>query len=449
MSIVITYNNFILKEEEKIKERMGKFSGDVSIEALRSFARDVSWGTYADELTAIDKTIDGWESVKDFQPSIEPEYLASDKKQFTLTFKDDFFNFESEGVDHFIATIAGDVLTYSYFYKIQVADFCLNSDVYREYFKGPNIGIDRIYKEFLKDTVITDLRPIVAFSIKPRMGLTIDKLKKVCEEVSKGEIDIIEDDERIIDPIYCPFTSRVDIMANLQRSYKTKFSVNITGSIEKMIERLRYAHSKGIKFVKIDVLVTGFDSLRLVSEYIRTKLDSQVAITCYPDAIGMYRHLSREFILKMSRLCGADIIYTGTPQWARMDDEFSKEKYDINIKYLQDRLYTQRLLLDSIEGFSVKDSLPTISNGCDISNAELIQFIYRKAFNHHKFAFYVGGGISGFPATLKESTKEWMNCIKHTANKSLDDYDNYKYRFLEKMLEAGIETFEIKKEMGK
>jgi ribulose 1,5-bisphosphate carboxylase large subunit-like protein len=448
MSVIITYDNFTLKDQEDIRKRMPNFAGDVPIEVLRGFARDVSWGTYTDELIAIDNTIAGWEKVKDFQPRIDPEYLAADKKQFTLTFRDEVFNFSSEGVDHFIATIAGDVLTYSYFKSIQVADFTFDSDSHRSFFAGPNIGVDKLYNEFLKGTIGSDTRPILAFSIKPRMGLDINMYEKICMEVSKGEIDLIEDDERLIDPAYCPFKERVNVMARLQSKCKSRFSANITGPIDKMIERINYAHSKGIKFVKIDVLVTGFDSLRKISEYIRTELNSEVAITCYPDAIGMYRNLSRKFILKLARLCGADIIYTGTPQWSRMDDEFSKGQYEINVKDLQNKLDNHLLLLNNIQGFDIKDSLPTISNGCDISNAELIQFIYRKAFNHYKFAFFVGGGISGFPTTLEKTTREWMSCIKYTASRSLKEYNNYNYKYLTEMHEAGINIFEIKKEMG-
>lgn len=447
MSIKVVYDKYQLKKIEDVGKKSEDFDGTYETEALNSFARDISWGTFTDKLLGIDLTLSGWESAKSYEPEIINKHSAVDRKGFSLNFRDENFNLESEGVDHFIGTIAGDVLTYSYFDSIQVADFEFNGSSYNSFFKGPNVGTERIYNEFLSETLGGQERPIVAFTIKPRMGLTIDQYKKICQEVSKGHIDIIEDDERLIDPLYCPFKERVDVVSELQKKCKSKFSVNITGPLEKMKERLIYAHSKGLKFVKVDVLVTGFDSLKAISDYIRNSLNNEVAITCYPDAITKYRDLSRRFVLKMSRLCGADIIYTSTPQWSRMDDDFSSQKLESNMSKLEQKLDNHKVLADELLG--VKRSLPTITNGCDLSHAEIIQFVYRKEYNHFKYGFYIGGGISSFPVKLKKATKEWMDCIKYTSSKSLDDYENYNYNYEQEMYDSGIIVLKIKKEMGK
>ena len=438
LAVEITYKNYKVKNDDNHQE------------TIESFARDISWGTFVDDLKAIEFISDIQKKVKVYEPTIEPKFTAVEKKEFKLVFRDDVFNFESEGIDHFIGTVAGDVLLYRNIETIEVADFNFTTDKFKNFFKGPNVGIEKLYTEFLKKTLKGVKRPIIAYSVKPRMGMTVEDYKKIYKEAAKGGIDIIEDDERLIDPIYCPFNERINAMAEVQSKYGTKFSANITGPIFQMIKRLIYAHKKGIEFVKIDVMVTGFDALKIIANFIRVRLNSEVAITCYPDANGMYRKLSREFILKMARLCGADIIYTSTPQWARMDDEFNDSKFKENIHDIERKLKYHTLLSMPIANFpNLKSTLPSISNGCNISQAELIQFIYRKEFNeHYMYAYFVGGGISGFPVGLQKNVKEWISCLEYTANKDLKKNDNYNYKYRKLMEENGIELHNIGKELG-
>lgn len=449
MPITVEYDNYELKDLTELKERY-KQSDQLEIEALtlKSFVRDISWGTGEEKLIAVENLITPKE-IDSLEPVIMGMYSAQQDKKFSVQFKDDIFNLNTEGIDHLIGTIAGDVLLYSNFKSISVKDIDFSDSSQKTFFSGPNIGVDSLRKSFFNDTLKGSNRPIVAFSVKPRMGQTIDVYKKIYEEACKGKIDLIEDDERLIDPVYCRFEDRVDVMAELQEKYGTKFSVNITGALPNMLVRLKYAFNKGIRFVKVDPLVTGFDSLRYVSKMIKSCYKNNIAITCYPDANGMYRCLSRELILKLTRLCGGDIIYTATPQWARMDDAYTTQKYMRNIGDIEKKYKLHKILLEDINGLGLKSSLPTISNGCDICSAEMIQFIYRNNYSHENFGFYVGGGIANFPAKLDEAVKEWMGCCKYTSSKKRKDYTNYNYKYRNQMEQAGINLFQIDKEMGK
>ncbi|GAG78011.1 unnamed protein product, partial [marine sediment metagenome] len=196
-----------------------------------------------------------------------------------------------------------------------------------------NLYFNRTFKVILTKissfTLISNLsitlnginRPILAYTVKPRMGLTITDFGKLYTEAAKAKIDIVEDDERLIDPSYCRFENRVETLMELQESYDSIYSANITGSLENARKRLDFAAEKGIQMVKLDVLVSGFETLRQIALHIRDNYDSKIAITVYPDAYHAYRKLSRKFILKMARLCGADIIYAGSPNWARYEQE--------------------------------------------------------------------------------------------------------------------------------
>ena len=440
MSISVVYSNFTL-DEANVENGSG---------ILNTIKKDISWGTKEDKLLALShlEKKNKWRHLE-YQPEIPSQEAAVNYKGFKMKFRDEQFNFESEGVDHFIGTIAGDILKVRGIESITVEDFEFDGEIYRNFFRGPNIGVENIYK-MLNKTVGKVNRPILAFSVKPRMGLTIDEYEVIYREAMKGGVDIIEDDERLIDPMYCPFEKRVELMARLQNEGNTKFSVNITGPTEKMLMRLEKAYSLGIRIVKIDVLVTGFDSLKSISDYIRDKMKGEVAITCYPDAVGSYRNLSRQFILKMARLCGVDIVYAGGPYWARLDGttDFEKRKEN-NASDLLKKYNLYQVLLSEIRGFeNLKSTLPTMSNDCDISYAELVQKIFlRDHEGFYQYGLFIGGGMSAFPAKLSEAIEEWLRCLVYTAGANPNDLENYKYKHRTKMEKTGLKMVNLKEEI--
>ncbi len=437
MSIKVTYENLQIDNDY------------IDAKVTESLVRDISWGTYTEDLKSIAKKHPNYiEKVKLYEPKIEPRFNAVTEGKFALTFKDEMFDLDSEGIDHFIATIAGDVLAYRGIKKIQVKDFEFDEQIYSNFFSGPKYGIAELYNNFFKKTLKGVERPILAFSVKPRLGLNENEYGLIYEMAAKGGVDLIEDDERLIDPIYCRFESRAKVMASIQSKYNSKFSINITGPIDKMKNRIDFVAALGLNFVKVDVLVTGFDSLREVSRYIQEKT-YDIAITCYPDISNSYRNLSKEFIIKMARLCGADIIYTSTPNWSRVGTDFDETEYYKNLQNIERKLESHKILLEPIGSSSIKTSLPTISNGCNISHAELIQSVYKKIFNiSDKYAFFVGGGISDYPkGDIERAIKEWIACMEYTAKKDLNDYKNYNYSDREALEDNNIRLFNLEKEL--
>ncbi len=432
MSIRVFYDEFEAKNtgsEQEIKSR---------------FKKDISWGTFKDDLYAVrklcgDEAANRW---YEFEPTIEniPNGRHSDKR-FMLEFRNESFNFKSEGIDHFIGTIAGDVLRYNTISEnLTVDDFEITSPEILELFPGPNVGIEGIYNELLARTLKGINRPILAYSVKPRMGLTAVDYAKIFEEASKAKIDIVEDDERLIDPVYCPFEERVDRISALQKRYSTLYSVNITGPQNEAIKRLNYAAKKGIKIVKLDVLVTGFDTLRAVALEIKEKYERKIAVTVYPDIIGSYRNLSRKFVLKMARFCGADIIYAGSPNWSR----FGHEGYQIK-EALEPIYYIHNVLSAEVPNAKhIKATLPTITNDYHASRAELVTALFRKFYNHYKYAFFVGGGISCFPSNLKDAIKEWISCLEQASNCSIANYKGYSFdKYEEKFANIGWSIMDV------
>lgn len=415
MDIEIIYSNF-----EKIE------TADPA-EIKKLMVRDSSWGTFIEDLYAAKEACNGdaigrWKST-------EPKLVnltdgRFEDKRFSLTFPKENFDFPKEGIDHFISTIAGDIILNPSIKHIDVEDFNFKNPKLYEYFPGPNVGIDQLYDVLLKKTLKDCKRPILAFTVKPRLGLNVKDYKSLFIQAAKGGVDIVEDDERLIDPPHCPFQERIDAITKIHDSFETVYSVNITGPYEDAISRLDYAASKGIKMVKFDVLASSFEILRRIALHIKNKYDSSIAITVYPDAYRAYRRLSRKFILKMSRLCGADIIYAGSPNWARYEKEGGPLESSIEPIHTMHRILSEKI----DNAHHIKETLPTITNDQHPSRAEIITTFLRKHYkNHVKYAFFVGGGISGFPAPLINAVSEWLKCIEHAATYKLDSYKHYDF----------------------
>lgn len=433
MAIEIIYSNFKLNE------------GADPCEIKKLMIRDSSWGTFVEKLVAAEKScnrgaLERWKKIEPELRNLQEGRYEDER--FSLTFPKENFNLEEEGIDHLISTIAGDIILYHSIKQIVVEDFNIKDPELFEDFPGPNIGVEKLYSDMFSETLGGCQRPILAFTVKPRSGLNVKDYESVFSHAADGNIDIIEDDERLIDPPYCPFRERVNAISKIQKNYKSLYSVNITGSLDKAIQRLEYAVEKGIKMVKVDVLVTGFETLRQIALFIKRNYESRVAITVYPDAYRTYRKLSRKFILKMARLCGADIIYAGSPKWARYEREGGSFKEAIEPIHNMHTILSENFTY----GSHIEKTLPTITNDQHPSRAELITAFLRRYYdNHFKYAFFVGGGISGFPDNLTNSVSEWLNCIEHAMTYDINDYKGYNFdKYEKKFEEMGWEYIDVK-----
>lgn len=413
MSINVDYRDFKIKDDVN------------PAELKKLMARDMSWGTFVENLSAAEATCEEGASTrwKATEPNITnvPNGRADDQ-QFTLSFPDDNFNFERESVDHFVGVVAGDAILNPNLASLEVDDFEFTTDLLYANFPGPSVGIDGIYEDLLQPTLNGAHRPIVAFTIKPRLGLNVDDIARIFEAAAVSGIDIVEDDERLIDPASCPFPDRVKAISKIQEQYAALYSVNITADSQGALKKLDFCADNGIRMVKLDVLVCGFETLRKVAWHVQQHHGSRIAITVYPDAYRAYRRLSRKFILKLSRLCGADIIYAGSPNWARYEKETGKLQETIEPIYQNHRM----LAAEIDRGKHVKGTLATITNDQHLSRSELIMTYFRKHKDgHYKYGFFIGGGISGFPSDISGSVSQWMQCVNYASSQDLSDYVPY------------------------
>lgn len=415
-------------------------------EVCDQIAKDVSWGTHSESLDAATKTV-GHSNWLNYQPSysvagsnkIEKQGILYQKYDVTFHFKQEQFSFENEGLNHFIGTIAGNFIRNRNIEDIIVDDFEFTTDEL-DYFSGPKMTIKEMKSSFFSKTLKTP-RPLLAFSIKPRIGLNPDDYEKIITEANQAGVDIVEDDERLVSPTYCTFSSRVERIKKLIDSKKaiSKFSVNITGNPHDLKERINEAYSAGIRIFKLDVTVAGFDSLHFLRKTLNKK-EENCLITVFPDVHGpVYRCLSRQFILKLSRLCGADIMYGGTPFPSRMGDllkssEDPQHWHSNSRNWIGELENMHQILKEPISpmfGSSKTNStsktirtqtLPTITHDVDPNYVELLTYLIKMGMNGNlDYAFFVGGGISQFKCNkdIKSTIKLWLELLTYAGNYDL------------------------------
>ncbi len=329
------------------------------------------------------------------------------------------FDFNYAGIPLLLGTIAGDVLSYPELYSINIADIHFPNEV-ETLFKGPYCGISGV-----RNALNVNDRPILAFTAKPRLGLTPTEYAKLLVEVAKGGVDIVEDDERLVNPSYCNIIERAEavLKAFKDNDLKTIYSVNITGNAHKAIEMADRLIDMGIKMLKIDVLPAGFAELQAVSEFLH-KNKLEVPITVYPGMGQIYKCVSKKVILKLARMVGADIIYAGTPYMSRIgrhDVESSSGELEFKIQNAQadlDRVKELHSVLTEEKAF--KSSLPTVSTSLHPGSILLLQHL----FNKIDLAYFVGGTIVSIPEDLGGPLAGAQICMEAI---KLGQQGNYSY----------------------
>ena len=75
---------------------------------------------------------------------------------------------------------------------------------------------------------------------------------------------------------------------------------------------------------------------------------------------------------------------------------------------------------------------------------------FRKLYQEHKkYAFFIGGGISGFPARVSTAARAWMKCVRHASSSPIDDYRVYNFdRYEDSFKNIGWSRFDVKESLS-
>lgn len=175
-------------------------------------------------------------------------------------------------------------------------------------FPGPRFGGEGI-------RILLDVpwRPLLGTALKP-VGYPAEMLADYAYQFALGGLDVIKDDHGLTDQPYAPFKERARECARAVQKANEKsggcsiYIPNISGPIDRVIDKAIYAQEVGAGGVELCPGLVGFDMIRILAADDRVGLP----IFAHPSMLGTYvidpsRGLSYEFLYgQLMRLAGVD-----------------------------------------------------------------------------------------------------------------------------------------------
>jgi ribulose 1,5-bisphosphate carboxylase large subunit-like protein len=241
---------------------------------------------------------------------------------FRLRIASDLFKPTSGGIQHLIGILAGDLgilqvrgLTLS---LIRVTDVEF-PDAWKESMKAKYRSGAHSIEGIRRSFALDENKPLLAFSLKPRIGLTFDALEEITLGVLAAGFHLVELDTRNLDLEQ----NTVDLLTGLSQKAAevgkqnriTRFSINLSASAEVAIPICASLIEKvpAPMVVKIDGGLDGITTIQAIRSAFNSQNGKETpVITTYPllrNVIG--QRIADDTFLNALVLSGSDIIYPG------------------------------------------------------------------------------------------------------------------------------------------
>lgn len=205
-----------------------------------------------------------------------------------------------------------------------------------QFFQGPKFGVHGV-REILG---VYD-RPLLLSVNKPQHGISPEMSAQSFYEAALGGIDILKDDELLGDNKYSEAKVRLAKMAEvIKRVYyetgrRKIFCLNVSGTIQDMIDKARLATEYGTNGIMINAFAAQMEVLRALAEH----PEIQVPILVHPAHCGVLSATISPAVLfgKLLRYLGADMVAFPAVSANKSFGSFgvSQEDYDQIIKLLR------------------------------------------------------------------------------------------------------------------
>ena len=150
--------------------------------------------------------------------------------------------------------------------KSRLLDFQLPHQVLK-YFPGPRFGPEGTRQWLNADP--DEL--LVGTIIKPTAGLTAAQVADICYQSALGGVRFIKDDEKMLNPSYCPLGERVRLVSEaLKRAEdatgkRVLYAPHITTTPEHLLDNAHIALENGASALMVNFFAAGFTSLQTLT----------------------------------------------------------------------------------------------------------------------------------------------------------------------------------------
>jgi len=349
------------------------------------------------ESMALSQTTGSWTPLKHETVEMRKKYCGKivdiSNSHVKIAFPIDNLDPTRGGIPLLLTTTGGNLFDYTLFDNVKLLDLQLPKR-YTSSFRGPKHGLEGV-RRLLK----VDHRPLLGTIVKPNLGLKSADVAEICYEAAYSGIDFIKDDDKNVNPKYCPIEDRVPKVmekidkANEEKGGKTLYAVNITSGLDNILEMADLAISCGANCLMVNVLSAGLSSLQALSE----DPSINVPLHGHLDMIGLFARNPKNgigvaVISRLARLAGADHLHVGS-----IGGRLFTEKEDV--KRSADILRC---------GWNnIRPTLPVCAGGL---HPGIFDLNYSLVGND---ALYIcGGGIHGHPEGISAGVKAMIQAIE-------------------------------------
>ena len=329
--------------------------------------------------------------------------LRSRKRaEVTIAFPLSNFDVPQDGVTQTLVALMGGQL------DIDIIDKCSLLDVqfpkkYLSHFKGPRYGIHEIKKRCKAEN-----RPLLGGIVKPKIGISKEKINSLVLEMLRGGVDFIKEDEILGNPTFCKFEERVELISNTVNDFcqeegrEVFYTPCINADYPYFAERAKFAKKMGARSVHLNFWA-GIGAYK----YLRD-LDMDMALFFQKsgDKILTSRtnsyYIAWKVVCKLARMMGVDFIHAG--MWGG---------------YLSDSKMDLLEIMNALKGPSdFKPVVPSLSCG---SHPGLV---HSTVYNFGTdLMMNAGGAITGHPMGTEAGARAFRQAFDCMAeNAKIEEY---------------------------
>lgn len=256
-------------------------------------------------------------------------------------------------------SVGGPILEFVYYEKVAFLDFELPRKVL-EKFSGPKFGI-KGSREFIG---LKDGEPLMGTIVKPCCGLTPEEVAEKCYQAALGGAVLIKDDEKMMNPDYCPFEKKVRLVSEaLKRAYeetgkRTIYAPHLTARPDKIKDMAKRAIEYGATGVMFNaILANNLGTVEILAS------DPEINVPVYVHSGGRsalttgHRRIDEVVIAKLTRLCGGDFFQIGV-----------MGQFNVHVASLDPSLLIRlnEVFKEPIPG--IRDTVPVTAGGLGAAN---------------------------------------------------------------------------------
>lgn len=255
---------------------------------------------------------------------LEVEEIETGKGFISLLYPISNFDLEESAFSClWLSMIGGPTFALASYEKSRLVDFSIPKEM-MDRFPGPAFGV-----EGTRELVgLTNQELMVGTIVKPTAGMTPQEIADLAYFAAMGGICFIKDDEKMMNPPYCPLAERVRLVsqalkrAEEETGQKVLYMAHISTRTDKVLDRAFEALENGATGLMVNFYAAGFASLQILREH----PDINVPIYAHcggREAMGraVGQGIAPSVIVKMVRLLGGDYFRAGMFESYLVDTE--------------------------------------------------------------------------------------------------------------------------------